>query len=438
MQHDHPGILIIGGGSAGRSCAAELLKLAPGARITIVDSEPGGPINRMLVTKGVLPGLLGPELIAQPPLPAAERVEGHAVALLRDAETGAARGVRLADGTELTADAVVVASGSTARPLSRDIDVDPGVVVRTVQTAADAVALREALAAVATAAAGRPEQPEGAASEGDEDRGSAARPRLLVIGAGFIGTEVANHFNGSGVDAIVLGRTAEPLVGAFGRPIAERLGELHREHGALLGVEVRAVRARTAADGEAGSGSGREGVVVELGDGSIVEGDAVVAAVGVAPASGWAGVEGGLPVDGGLRVRVNGTDEIRAGLYAAGGAAAHELGGERVVIDHWDAAAEQGAHAARAILADLGLGEDPGAYLPRSGFTLQAYATTFAGHGYRANGSEDREVEGVEPALPETAVVTELVDRQGTLTGLAGLNAGAALRGLLERIGTKR
>lgn len=501
LQNDFSA-LIVGAGSAGHACAAELRRLAPNARVTVIDDEPGGPINRMLVTKGVLPGLLGPELIAQPPLPGVERVNGRAVTLLRpEGELGKQRGVRLADGTELFADAVVVATGSNARPLGADIEVDPAVPLYSVQTAADAVALREVMAAAsaradATAVADVPAASEapgtlvgtaGAAGTAPADKArnataadEAARderasdereaPRLIVIGAGFIGTEVASHFAGTEVDVIVIGRSGLPLAGAFGERIAAGLGELHKARGAILDKSVRAIRAQSG------------GVSVTLDDGSTVTGNAVAAAVGVVPESGWAGRDGGLQVDGHLRVLgagpgvgseaaaasagagaelggpgaesgASGTEpggsgagsgapgaEPAAGigaaqgfgLYAAGGVAAHTLSGELVAIDHWDAAAEQGKHAARAILFDLEIGEDPGAYVPKSGFTLQAYGKNFAGYGYQVAQGAERDASpcgGVE--------LTKFVDEAGVFTGAAGLNAASALRELLDEIGTR-
>lgn len=407
LQNDFSA-LIVGAGSAGHACAAELRRLAPDARITVIDDEPGGPINRMLVTKGVLTGLLGPELIAQPPIAGVERVAGRAVALLRSDEKRGGRmagsGVRLADGTELFADAVVVATGSRSRPLGAEVEVDPAVRLYALQTAADAVALRDAVTAVA----------------GDLTAARAAvgaAPRLIVIGAGFIGTEVADHFIGAGIAVTVIGRGDLPLQGAFGEKIAARLGSLHRERGAILDKTVRAVRAQ---------GSG---VLVELNDGSNVVGDAVAVAVGVTPESGWAGLDGGLPVDG--RSRVVGSGQ---GLYAAGGVAVHSLGGGKVVIDHWDAAAEQGTHAARAILFDLEIAADPGDYLPKSGFTLRAFGNNFAGYGFKpAQGNERAAVRGESG----DATLTEFVDDHGVLTGVAGLDAATELRARLERLGAK-
>lgn len=407
MLQNNFSVLIVGAGSAGHACATELKRLAPDVGITVIDDEPGGPINRMLVTKGVLSGLLGPELIAQPPIVGVRRLTGRAVALLRAEEKQdgkvVRRGVRLADGTELFADAVVVATGSQSRPLGAEVEVDSAVRLYAVQTAADAVALRDAVTSVT-----------GELAEADA---AVSDTRLIVIGAGFIGTEVASHFINAGIAVTVIGRGDLPLQGAFGERIAARLGSLHRERAAILNRNVRAVRAQGG------------GVLVELDDGSNVAGDAVAVAVGVTPESGWAGCDGGLCVDGHSRVLGSGQ-----GLYAAGGVAAHSLGGGRVVIDHWDAAAEQGKHAARAILFDLELATDPGDFVPKSGFTLQAFGNNFAGYGFKpALGSERAAARGEN----DDAVLTEFVDDRGVLTGVAALNAATELRARLENLGAR-
>lgn len=405
MLQNNFSALIVGAGSAGHACAAELKRLAPKASITVVDDEPGGPINRMLVTKGVLPGLLGPELIAQPEIAGVERVVGRAVTLLHpEGRPGKRRGVRLADGTELFADAVVVATGSHPRSLGVDIEVDPTVRLYSVQTAADAAALRDSIAAVVGGL--------GAVDEGADDV-----PRLIVIGAGFVGTEVASHFTSAGIAVTVIGRGNLPLQGAFGERIAARLGSLHAERAAILDKSVRAVRSHGG------------GVRIELDDGSSIVGDAVVVAVGVSPASGWTGREGGLLVDGHSRVLGEGR-----GLYAAGGVAAHSLSGGRVVIDHWDAAAEQGKHAARSILFDLEIAADPAGYVPMSGFTLQAFGNNFAGYGFKpAQGNERVAVESES----DDVALAEFVDDQGVLAGIAGLNVATELRARLENLGSR-
>lgn len=407
MKQNEFTALIVGAGSAGHACASELLKLVPGAQIKVIDAEPGGAINRMLVTKGVLPGLLGAELIAQPPLTGVERISARAIALLERQQDSAASdfrqpGVRIDDGRVLFADAVVVATGSRASSLTDGIEVDPGVPLYTVQTAADAAELREAVAV------------HQAAAEARDDGGVA---RILVIGAGFIGTEVASYLNGIGVETVVIARTDTPLLGAFGRQIAAQLGELHADRAGILVGNVQAIRA--AADG----------VLVELSGGELIAGDAVVVAIGASPASEWATAGSGIAVDDRLRMRGADVASATVGMFAAGGVAVHEINGERVSIDHWDAAAEQGRHAARVIASDFGFGEDPGSYLPTSGFTLQAYGHTFAGMGYRVAMATER---SVTPQAAAAAMLTEMRDGRGVLTGVAGFDAGAALR---ERIG---
>lgn len=382
MTDQRPTVLIIGGGAAGHACASALRREGFDGEVTVVHGEEGPPINRTLVDKGVLPGLLDRDQIALPPVEGVEVLRSRAERL-----EAAEAAVVLADGRRMRADALVLACGSAPRPLDARIPVDPAARLHRLHGAADAVALREAVP-----------DPDGR--------------RIAVLGAGFIGSELATHYAGAGAEVVLVGRSELPMRAAVGSLVAARLAELHRARvDARLGVDVAAILVDDA--------TGR--TVIELADGSAIDVDAVVVAQGSDPASAWAGWPDGIPVDDRLRAA------DRAGVYAAGGSALLDLGGARTRIDHWDAAVAQGAHAARAVLHDFGAGEDPGPYLPRSGFTLMAHGSVIGGRGVLLPGGEERAFAGDEAQLPDGALLAECLAADGSLTALAGFDAGAAL-----------
>ena len=91
--------------------------------------------------------------------------------------------------------------------------------------------------------------------------------------------------------------------------------------------------------------------------------------------------------------------------------------------------------AARAILADLDLGDTPADYLPRSVYNLRAYGHVFSAYGYRPRSAEDRPAQGAQS--PESALLLEQLDREGVVAGVVGVNAGAAVRAAAGRIGER-
>src|SRR5699024_6782995 len=112
------------------------------------------------------------------------------------------------------------------------------------------------------------------------------------------------------------------------------------------------------------------------------EGDLAIVAHGTLPAAPapWTGPEG-IPVDSHLRA----LHAPRQRIYAAGGVAVHHYPGHASYrIDHWDDSTAQGAHAARALLYDLGSDDDPGTYLPVSPFSARIHGHTLTGAGHPA------------------------------------------------------
>ena len=165
--------------------------------------------------------------------------------------------------------------------------------------------------------------------------------RLCVIGAGFIGAEVAATARGHGREVTVLEALPQPMVRGVGPVIGAVLARLHRAHGVdlRLGVGVEAIL-----------GSDRVEAVA-LADGSTVHCDVVLVAVGAAPATDW--LEGsGLTVDNG--VVCDSALRCAPGIVAAGDVCRWPnaaFDDELMRIEHWTNAAEQGTHAARSLLA---------------------------------------------------------------------------------------
>jgi NADPH-dependent 2,4-dienoyl-CoA reductase/sulfur reductase-like enzyme len=231
-----------------------------------------------------------------------------------------ARQVEIDDGTVLAGDAVVLTTGATPRQLPGTEGLGHRDGLFTLRTLDDSIGLRVALAAVESC-------------------------RVIVIGAGFIGAEVASTCAGLGCRVTVIEAMEIPLSNVLGPVIGTYCGALHAAHGVDLrtGVGVAGIRRVE------GSSNGLE---VELEAGDVLEADVVVVGIGVAPAVSW--LEGsGLTVENGLVC----DDRLFAadGIVAAGDMARwvwrHDGAEESIRIEHWQIAAEAGVAAARSVLA---------------------------------------------------------------------------------------
>ncbi|MDQ0823328.1 3-phenylpropionate/trans-cinnamate dioxygenase ferredoxin reductase subunit [Arthrobacter sp. V4I6] len=369
------GIIIAGAGAAGMSAVASLRAEGYEGPLTVINGEPHLPYNRTLVNKGVLPGLLTVEQITQPGARALEGdlVQGRAASL--DTENFL---LTLEDGRALPYTALIAATGSAPRPDSR-ITAAPERVFH-LHTAQDAVRLRAQLGA------------------------SADTKTITILGAGFIGAETASYLADAGARVNLVARSATPLAAALGSHIAQQIGELHRLNvTSHFGQDITALI------------PGPASVTATLSDGQILESDLVVIAHGNAPSSAWiTGDDNGIAVDSHLRVR--GFER----LYAAGSVALHPASdGQLYGIDHWDAAAAQGAHAARAVLHDITGAPDPGPYTPDTGYTLTVYRQSAAAYGTVLPGSHETQH---DTGTPKSAL-SSFHRPDGTMIAVAGLNA---------------
>ena len=304
------GALIVGGGLAGQRCAESLRRGDYDGPIRMISAEAHRPYDRPPLSKDLLRGASAEE---PPALRPAAWYSDHDVDLrLGVRATGlypAARTLAVSDGVRLPYDHLLIATGS--RPLTL-----PGLEgrtnVTTLRTVEDAWRLRGAIA-----------------------RGA----HLAVVGAGFIGQEVAATARTAGCDVTLIEAMPWPLGHVVGHELGRWFAELHRDEG----VRVVLDRRIAAVHGDASVAA------LRLDDETLVECDHVVVGIGVVPDLDWLNGSGLDPR--GVAIDARGATAA-PGVFAAGDAAAafdpvlrrHVPGG------HWESAARQGAQAARAIL----------------------------------------------------------------------------------------
>ncbi|ORV91918.1 pyridine nucleotide-disulfide oxidoreductase [Mycobacterium interjectum] len=309
-------VVVVGGGVAGTRAAEALRQDGYDGALTIVGAERHAPYHRPPLSKKLLTGQVhraGVDIAPQFELEA--RVLRGASAIKLDLSS---RTVHLRDENQdlsLQFDGLVIASGATPRQWP-GASVPDGVL--TLRTVDDCLAIRERL---------------------------GSRPRVVVVGGGFIGAEVAASCRSIGLEVALIEKATSPLLAALGNELAPRWAELHRQHGVDVRVGVGV---------EGFLGSGRvEGV--RLTDGSRVPADLVIVGLGVTPVTDW--LDGsGLRVDDGVVCDGTGAAEGDTGgaaVVAAGDVARwwHPLYERHLRTEHWEDAGRQGEAAARTLLA---------------------------------------------------------------------------------------
>ncbi|WP_353814955.1 FAD-dependent oxidoreductase [Agromyces sp. SYSU T00266] len=370
MSSEH--VVIVGAGAAGWSAADTLTRSGWPGRVTIVD--PAGPTNRTLVNKGVLTGLLTREQVSRPVPTGTELLQEEVEAIEEDGT------VRLRSGGRLAPTAVVIASGSMPRPASFEAEAGaPSERILSLHTADDAEGVRSLL-------------PQGGG-------------RIVILGAGLIGSETASLLADTGVDVTLVARSPLPLRDHLGPSVASELLRRHRDR-ILIRTGQRAIRAS----------SRPSRAVVELSDGETLEADAAIVAHGTLPNRPASGSDrGAITVDARLRTGLR-------GVYAAGGVASILTHGMAVRVDHWDDAAAQGAHAARSILHDL-LGEaDPGEYRFESGYSSRIHGSMLTAWGVATRRTEW--------SRHDADAAVGVGRHLGRVTAVAGLDAPLVVREL--------
>jgi len=375
-------VAVVGASLAGLRAVQTLRRDGFDGTITVVGADPRPPYDRPPLSKRVLTGSVAPDgtaLAAADELAAldADWILGRrAVAL-----DAARRELRLDDDRRLRPDGIVLATGAEPRHLP---GTDGIAGVHVLRSADDAAALRA-----------------------DLERGPG---RVVVVGAGFIGSEVTASCRTLGLDVTLVEAAPVPLERVLGLELGAWTAEVHRAHGVdvRLGVGV---------DGLDAGGDGRV-ARVRLADGSALAADVVVIGVGVRPATDWL-VGSGLTLDDGIVC--DATTLAAPGIVAAGDVArwASPRYGELLRIEHWNHAVEMGIHAARRLLAD-GAGEpfDPIPWFWSDQYDLKLQLAGRSG--------PDHDVRVVHGA-PEEGRFVALFGRDGRLDGAFGVNRAAQL-----------
>jgi NADPH-dependent 2,4-dienoyl-CoA reductase/sulfur reductase-like enzyme len=368
-------VVVIGASLAGHATARALRRQGFDGRITVVGDETERPYDRPPLSKEFLAGrATEDDLALETPsedLHAEWLLGSPAVAL-----DVASRTVTLADDDRVSGDAVVIATGSRARAM-------PGspAGVHTLRTMADARALRAEL---------RP----GA--------------RLVVIGAGFIGAEVASTASALGLDVTVLEAAPSPLAGPLGVEIGGAVAALHERNGVLLrcGIPVAEL---TGSDRVTG---------VRLADGTFVPADLVVAGIGAVPAVDWL-AKSGLDISAGLVCSATGRTGA-PGIYGVGDCSAwfDPLRGYAVRVEHWTDSRDRPV----ALVADL-LGAEVAAPMRAPYFWSDQYGVRiqFAGRRSAGAGPGDEEVE-IEAGSAAGSDLLAVYRQHGEPVAVLGMN----------------
>jgi NADPH-dependent 2,4-dienoyl-CoA reductase/sulfur reductase-like enzyme/nitrite reductase/ring-hydroxylating ferredoxin subunit len=301
-------IAIVGAGAAGESAAETLRREGYDGEILLFGGDESPPVDRPNLSKDFLAGTAPEEWIPlRPPAFFGEQKIALSLASRVAAIDPAARKLSLADGREVSWDALLLATGATPiRPPIPGADLGH---VHTLRTLGDCRAIIE--------------------------RATRAR-RAVIVGASFIGMEVAASLRARGLDVSVVAPEAQPFSRTLGPELGAFLRGVHEEHGVHfhLGQTVASI----AAD------------AVTLSGGDRLTADLVVLGVGVTPSFELAKAAG-LEIDRGVLV----DDRLRAsapGVFAAGDVARYPYAptGERVRIEHWAVAQRMGRVAALNIL----------------------------------------------------------------------------------------
>ncbi|MDJ0771558.1 MAG: FAD-dependent oxidoreductase [Ilumatobacter sp.] len=368
-------IVVVGASLAGLR-AVEALRIGGyEGEIVVVGVEPHRPYDRPPLSKRLLSGEWEPDRIVL-------RKQDDMASLDVEWRLGVAatgldtdrRSIALSDGSAIGFDGAILATGASPRMLPDQGRHDHVVVLRTLD---DSLDLRRRVV-------------------------NGGR-RVVVIGAGFIGLEVASTARLLGNDVVVLEAAPAPLGHALGNEMGAAIAAVHADHG----VEVRC---NVAVEGLA------TGAV--LVDGGWHEhADVVVVGIGVTPATDWLNGSG-LRIRDGLVCR----SDLNVGVplvYAAGDIVRwhNPLFDEEMRIEHWTNASEQGALAAANLLAE-GAEQPTTPYAPVPFFWSEQYDRRIQFLGRASAGDDVRIVAG----SPDDRQFAALYGRAGRLRGVLGMN----------------
>ncbi|NKY30828.1 NAD(P)/FAD-dependent oxidoreductase [Nocardia gamkensis] len=311
--------VIVGGGLAAAKLAETLRAKDFDGTVTLIGAEEHLPYERPPLSKEHLAGKKSlPEFTV---VPAQWYRDHHVEVRLGTTVTGldpAAKTITLPDDSTLPYDKLALATGSTPRTLPVPGADAPN--VYTLRTIEDSDTLIELF-------------------------GSARR--IVIIGAGWIGLEVAAAARSAGVEVTVVERADLPLLAVLGPEMAQVFADLHRANGVdfRFGAQVDAITTEEAIATDVANG-------VRLADGSTIEADAILVAVGARPNVDLA-ADGGLAVDDGVlvdeRLATSDPDIVAVGDIAA---QQHPVLDRRIRVEHWANALNQPAVAAATMLGE--------------------------------------------------------------------------------------
>jgi NADPH-dependent 2,4-dienoyl-CoA reductase/sulfur reductase-like enzyme len=305
------GIVIVGGGLAAARTAEQLRRSEFTGPISIVSDEDHLPYDRPPLSKEVLRAETDDVTLKPAEFYQENDITVRLGTAARSVDT-AAKTVTLADGSEIAYDELIVATGLVPKNIPSFPDLEG---IRVLRSFDDSLALRK-------------------------HAGSAQH--AVVVGAGFIGCEVAASLRALGVDVVLVEPQPTPLASVLGAQIGELVARLHRAEGVDVrcGIGVAEVR-----------GESRVEKVV-LSDGTELDADLVVVGIGSHPVTDW--LEGtGIEVDNGVVCDAAGRASA-PNVWALGDVASWRNNvGDQVRVEHWSNVADQ----ARAMVATM-LGKD--------------------------------------------------------------------------------
>ncbi|MGW4531426.1 NAD(P)/FAD-dependent oxidoreductase [Nocardia sp. NPDC004340] len=314
MSHSVEQVLIVGGGLAGLRTAEELRRAGYTGELTLLSDENHAPYDRPPLSKQYMRGETDDTALRPAEFYAEQDIRLRLGVTATGVDTDARR-VRLSDGTEAAYDALVIATGLRPRRIPGLPEVSG---VHVLRSHDDAAAMRDHL--------------------------DSAR-KAVIVGAGFIGCELAASFRARGLDVTIVEPQPTPLYAALGEQVGALVARLHEAEGIELrcGVGVETL----VTEGDSVSG-------VRLADGSVVDADLVVIGIGSVPVTEWldgSGIPLAAPADGGgVLADETGRTSV-PGVWALGDVAAwpHAIGRNKRV-EHWTNAGEQAQVLAAALL----------------------------------------------------------------------------------------
>lgn len=382
-------IAVVGASLAAISAARALRAQGYRGRLVIIGDEGQRPYDRPPLSKNFLNGRITVGDLALESDDEALEAEWF----LGVAATGLdtlRRVISCSDGRSVAYDSAIIATGARARMLPAAVGLGN---VHTLRTLEDAQGLKEQLAP------GR---------------------RLVVVGAGFIGAEVAATARGIGMDVTLIGSGSFPLSGPLGMQMGALIGRLHEDNGVKL---ISSARVASFVCEDATAGNGRTASAVRLADGRTVPADVVVLGLGSVPNTDWL-TSSGLDLTDGIRCDAAGRTGIR-GVFAVGDCAAwfDNRSGAYQRDEHWTGAMERAGRAVAALLADAAAAHDaptgtgPGALdLPYFWSDQYGARLQFAGS---ASDADSVEIEAGDPAEHNFLAVYY---RAGEAVAILGVN----------------